>query len=197
MGTMTTEESGSKNRTRTAIIDATIRALNKDGQASMAEIAAEANVGRTTLHRYFPERADLMQAVADEGVTRLEQAVKNARLEKGPAMEAMQRLCYEYIAINELLRMGFNGSDASALLWEQWMSAEKKCDSEADKAFEALIERGHREGSFNPNFNTEWISNVLWSLLYASISYIHESNHSTHETLELMTQTLENAISPK
>lgn len=187
-----TAESGSKTRTRTAIIDATIRALNKDAQASMAEIATEAQVGRTTLHRYFPERSDLMEAVAEEGITRLEKATKNAQLDRGDAFEALRRLCYEYLALSELLRLIFNGSEASVILWEKWGKDSEY--SESDRALAALVERGHREKSFNPAFNHEWIANVLWSMLYTSVSYIYKSNHTAHETLELMTATLENAL---
>lgn len=188
-----TAESGSKTRTRTAIIDATIRALNNNAQASMSEIATEANVGRTTLHRYFPERSDLMQAVADESIERLELATTKARLERGTAMEALQRLCFEYIAISEVLRMIFNGSEASTILWNKWMKESENFGG-ADKAFEVLVERGHREGSFNPAFSHEWISNVLWSLLYTSVSYIYDTKHSTHETLALITETIERAV---
>lgn len=188
----TTGESGSKTRTRSAIIDAAIRALNEDPQASMAGIAAEAQVGRTTLHRYFPERSDLMEAVASEGIMRFEQATKNARLEKGTAFEALQRLCYEYMQLSELLRLIFNGSEAAVLLWEKWGNT-AEC-SESDRALAALVERGHREKSFNPQFTHEWVVNVWWSMLYASVSYIYESHHTRHETLELMTKTLESAL---
>ena len=67
--------SGVKNRTRQAIIDAAIDLLAANPACSLGDIAAAAQVGRTTLHRYFAERADLLAAVGAEGGERLERAV--------------------------------------------------------------------------------------------------------------------------
>ncbi|WP_159149695.1 TetR family transcriptional regulator, partial [Dietzia lutea] len=49
-------ETGARARTRSAILDAAVEVLAEDRQASMADIATAAQVGRTTVHRYFPER---------------------------------------------------------------------------------------------------------------------------------------------
>ena len=56
-------ESATKVRTRRAILDAAVGALARDASASLAEVASAAGVGRTTVHRYFPERADLLRAL--------------------------------------------------------------------------------------------------------------------------------------
>ncbi|MEU1179064.1 helix-turn-helix domain-containing protein [Streptomyces sp. NPDC005820] len=49
--------------TRRAILDAAITLLATDPTASLSEVAAAAGVGRTTVHRYFPERSDLLAAI--------------------------------------------------------------------------------------------------------------------------------------
>ena len=61
---VTTEiATGARGRTRKAILDAAIGVLATDPAASLGQIADAADVGRTTLHRYFPERADLLTAL--------------------------------------------------------------------------------------------------------------------------------------
>ncbi|MDQ3577436.1 MAG: TetR/AcrR family transcriptional regulator, partial [Actinomycetota bacterium] len=45
---------GARARTRRAILDAAISVLSRNPAASLAEVAEAAQVGRTTVHRYFP-----------------------------------------------------------------------------------------------------------------------------------------------
>ena len=56
--------SGPRGRTRRAIIDAAISVLAANPAAPLGDIAEAAGVGRSTLHRHFSERGDLMRAVA-------------------------------------------------------------------------------------------------------------------------------------
>ena len=65
-------ERGARARTRQAILSAAIEVLGQNPSAALSDIAAAADVGRTTLHRYFPERSDLLRAVAAEGSARLD-----------------------------------------------------------------------------------------------------------------------------
>ena len=59
-------ESGARHRTRRAIVEAAIGVISDNPTAPLSEIAEAAGVGRSTLHRYFPERTDLLRAVALE-----------------------------------------------------------------------------------------------------------------------------------
>lgn len=60
------EQSATRERTRKAILDAAVSVFASKPAATLSEIASAAKVGRTTLHRYFPERSDLVDAVAAE-----------------------------------------------------------------------------------------------------------------------------------
>lgn len=59
-------------RTRRAILDAAGDLLQADPEASHAEIACEAGVGRASIYRHFPERSDLVAALLGEMLGRLE-----------------------------------------------------------------------------------------------------------------------------
>ncbi len=49
-----------------------MRVLGKSHKASMADVALAAGVRRATLHRYYPSRAHLLRALAQQAVAELE-----------------------------------------------------------------------------------------------------------------------------
>jgi AcrR family transcriptional regulator len=59
-------------RTRRAILDAAQELLQVDQEASHAEIAKAADVGRASVYRHFPERSDLVAALLVEMLGRLQ-----------------------------------------------------------------------------------------------------------------------------
>ncbi len=65
-------ESITQTANRGRIIAAAPRIWSTDPSAALELVAAEAAVGRTTLHRYFPARADLLRAAAIEGIAALD-----------------------------------------------------------------------------------------------------------------------------
>ncbi|MEU8815392.1 TetR/AcrR family transcriptional regulator [Actinoplanes sp. NPDC048796] len=175
--------SGIKNRTRQAIVDAAITLLAGNPSCSLGDIAAAAEVGRTTLHRYFAERADLMAAVAVEGGERLTRAARLAELDKGTGAEALLRLCREYFDLGSLLSLVFSEPDGA-------------CYTEGEQPdLDAVIRRGHADGSIDPVLPPDWVISLMWSQLYAAWSYLAERpGASRHHVLDLLTRTLANAV---
>ncbi len=180
----TTAETGARHRTRRAILDAATRALAADPQAPLGEIAEAADVGRTTLHRYFPERSDLIAALGQDATARLDVALTRARLTESLAVDALVRLCHEYLELGDLLNLIFTGvcipEDADA-------------DATADAAMKALTERGHTDGSLDPDMTADWIVNVLWALLYTSWEVLGRGG-SRREVVGLAERTLRKAV---
>ncbi|WP_308121182.1 TetR/AcrR family transcriptional regulator [Paractinoplanes bogorensis] len=178
--------SGTKNRTRQAILDAAIDLLAENPGCSLGDIAAAAQVGRTTLHRYFAERADLLAAVAIEGGQRLVRAARLAELDRGTGGEALMRLCREYFDLGPLLSLIF--SEQGGECWE----------SQDERLLGDVIERGHRDGSIDGGLPSEWILSVLWSQMYAAWSYLGERpDSSRHDVLDLLIRTLSNSLTPR
>ncbi|MGD9737297.1 MAG: TetR/AcrR family transcriptional regulator [Solirubrobacterales bacterium] len=78
-------------RSRRAILDAAHELLADGGDASFAEIAQTAGVGQATVYRHFDNRADVLAALAEEGMGRLERKAAAAAL--GPeSFEDLLRL---------------------------------------------------------------------------------------------------------
>jgi TetR/AcrR family transcriptional repressor of lfrA len=184
-----TQERGSRARTRQAIVAAAIEVLSTNGSASLGEIAAAADVGRTTLHRYFAERTDLIKAITEECYARLDQATLRARLGEGPAAEALGRLCAEYFDLGSLLSLIFADSGVvDTTAWDQ-----SEC---GDVAFSALVERGHRDGTIDPSLPADWVQYMMWSQLYAGWSYLAETEATRHEALRLLVRTVVHGVRP-
>ncbi|MGX7828642.1 TetR/AcrR family transcriptional regulator [Actinokineospora sp. 24-640] len=182
-------ESGTKARTRRAILDAAVSVLTADPAASLADIASAAGVGRTTVHRYFPERADLIAALSRSAWDQVTMATERARVVDGPAAEALDRLCQEYFDLGQTLMLVFNDP-------QQYAAGEWETCGSADQALLDLVERGHQDGSIDPRLSPLWVQSVLWSMLYSAWQYTQDTSVSRHQALDMCRHTLRKAVKP-
>ncbi len=178
---------GVRARTRQAILDAAIDVLSQNPAATLAEIAEAAEVGRTTLHRYFPERSDLLKAVYAEGVARLDRAMAEARTEEGTGAAALLRLVGEYFELGAMLSLIFNDPQ---LIGDAVWTEEGACDPR----FISLVKRGYEDGTIDPELPVEWLQSVIWTQLYAAWHYMSDRGTSRHAMLKLLIRTVEGAV---
>lgn len=75
-----------------AIIDAGVRLLSSDPNASVADIAQAAGVGRVTLYGHFPSRETLVDRVLAHAVAQAEHALALEFTAELPAPEAVVAL---------------------------------------------------------------------------------------------------------
>ncbi len=64
--------------TAAALLDTAVEVLVADPSASLAEVADAAGIGRTTLHKHYATRDDLLRAVGHRSIDRWEQLVTAA-----------------------------------------------------------------------------------------------------------------------
>jgi AcrR family transcriptional regulator len=182
-------ETGVRARTRRAILDAAIETLTRQPNASLGDIAATANVGRTTVHRYFPERSALIDAISADALEKVTLATARARVEEGPAPAALARLCQEYFEFSDLFMLLFTMPDL--LTREEWQK-----ESDDDRMLLRLVERGHAEGTIDPGMPADWVQQLVWSLLYTAWEQTRDSTMPKHDALTLCLRTLAKAIAP-
>lgn len=178
-------DSGARARTRQAIVDAAVRALAADPGAPLGRVADLADVGRTTLHRYFPERADLLEAVAQHAVRSIAAAHERARLDEGTALEALLRVAQEYLELGDLLTVLFSGLVPE----EAWADDVANAD-----ALSRLCARGRADGSLDPRLPDDWSQGVLWSALYLSWSTVRAGDADRHTVVGNLLLTLRKAL---
>ena len=181
-------ESGHRTRTRRAILDAAIRLWGRDPSASLGDVAAEAQVGRTTVHRYFADRESLLTAVTVDVAEQVVGAAARARLDDGTAPEALRRLVHEYFDLGDVLSLLFTGTvSVDDAVWERLSG---RCTTLAD-----LVERGHREGTLDTELPAVWIENVTWSNLYAAWELLRTSDLGKPEVVRVMLRCLTRGVS--
>lgn len=185
---LATTDTPTRSRTRSAILTAAVRLLSGNSSASLGEIADAASVARSTLHRYFPERSDLLLAVSVFAAEQLRGAVERARPREGPARDALMRLCHEY----------FDHWDTITWVYMESLKQEDgTCDPESayDPDLSALIERGYADGTIDAALPVAWLNQMVWALLYSAWEYVRQGD-SKHQALELTLRTLHKVVAP-
>lgn len=179
-------------RTRRAILLAAIRVLAANHSASTAEIAAEAGVARSTVHRYYPDRATLVSALHQFVGGEYARAIEAARLDEGTAREALVRLATELVDhldvfgwwMNELALDPETGDAAVA-------SPEGQvCDEDLHR----VVARGREDGSLDPRLPAEWVTMLLWSMLYSVQGLQSVTAYSHGEARSLLILSLDKAV---
>lgn len=162
------EETSARERTRRAILDAAVATFAKSPNASLTEVAAKARVGRTTLHRYFSERSDLIAAVGRLTEQAVADASKRACLADGTGLDAVLRLCQEYFELSDVLTVMFFTSGVY----------DETTSYLSDDAAIAAIERGRDDSSIDAALDASWILNMMWALLYAAVDHVNRGSAS-------------------
>jgi AcrR family transcriptional regulator len=181
---------GVRDRTRAAILSASASVLARDRGATLADVADAAGVGRTTLHRYFPDREELVGAVVEDSLAVLGRAVEDAALEQGPPLEAIRRLVSAMVDVGD--RLLFLFGDPRVMEGYEGPAGEDG----SDRAVVGLIERGQAAGVLDPEVSAAWIQHVLWALVYTAAEAAGKGALPRHGVTSTVIRTLEHGIRP-
>lgn len=177
----------SPTRTQEAVLRAAIRVWGRDSQASLGQVAAEAGLGRTTVHRTYPDRAALVSAVDHEVREIFAAAARRARIEDGSAPEALARLVVAFLDLGDPLRLVL--ADAAVVDPGDWHDGEA-----SHPRLTALFRRGVDEGHFDPHLDPEWMVMTMWLLLYGAWLLYDQEELSLRDAHWLLLRTVENAV---
>lgn len=181
------DRSATTARTRRAILDAAVEVLGRRQAASVAEVAEAAGMARSTVHRYFPERADLMAALERYAEEALREAAERARPGEGTGAEALLRICQHYFERADLVMVAYGNLSAVD---------ELEGLGETDGHLEAIVRRGHGDGSIDPGLSGIWVEQLLWSMLYAAWLMAVAGKMSRHEALSGFLEVFGRVLAP-
>lgn len=181
-------QSGTRHRTRHAILSAACSILARNWSATLAEIADAADVGRTTLHRYFPDRETLIRAAVDDSVEAIGSSTAEAAIEHGPPLEAMRRLVAALVEVGD--RLMFLFGDPRVL--ETY--GRTKADTPLEDSVTSLVRRGQDEGVFDPEVSPVWIRHVLWALVHTGLEEADSGRLPRHGITATVIRTLERGV---
>lgn len=153
-------------RNVTAILDAATVALQRDPAASLADIAAEAGVGRVTLYGHFRSRTELVEAVLERSMHEADTVLDDVDLSGDPA-EALARLVGTSWQIVDRCRR--------ILLAAQRELPAARITAVHERVvgrITELIERGRTDGTFRDDLPTDWLVTVALALTHAAVDEV-------------------------
>lgn len=151
---------------RDAILAAAVRRLNTDPRASMADLAAAANVGRATLHRYFSTRDELLHELGTRSMDRWEQSMVAAGLDEAVASGDATRI--EACVRDLLSRYLADYDEFGFALTDPYLQAAPdlvaRTEILADRET-VLLAAGQKAGLLRPDVPAAWLSSAVYGLL--------------------------------
>jgi AcrR family transcriptional regulator len=145
-----------------AILDSATECLIRDPEATVAEIAKQAGVGRVTLYGHFPTRADLVDAVFARVSAEAEEILAGVDT-GGDPVAALTRL------VSSTWRV-VHSTGAVLAAAERELPAERirgHHDSHLAR-MTALIRRGRSAGVFRTDLPEQWLVTTGYTLMHAA-----------------------------
>ncbi|NNG18798.1 TetR/AcrR family transcriptional regulator [Naumannella sp. ID2617S] len=137
-------------------------ALRKNPDASIADIAVEAGVGRMTLYGHFKNRAELLDAALVDGLERAEAVLSGVDLEGDPAA-ALARLIESSWAlldqVSGLLVVAQKEVPAGRI---------REMHQKAEARMRGLLERGRVAQVFRDDLPVDWLLAVTHATMNAA-----------------------------
>jgi AcrR family transcriptional regulator len=173
-----------------AIIEAAIDCFSRDPDASMAEVARVAGVGRVTLYAHFPSRQALIAATVDHALIDGTAALDAAEIERGPAPEALSRVIRSAWAVMDRY------SSLYALAEAEVGPHLRSYHGPFLQRVEDLIARGRGEGSFRTDLPLWWLVTTYYSLMHGAGREVIEGRLATADAPGVLEATILPALAP-
>lgn len=180
--------------TKDRILEAALAVFGEKGyhNATMAEIAEAAAVGKGTLYWYFPSKEKLFSGMIDHGLGLLERnlmAIITDRTLSFPSL--FKRIVGYYLEFaythRHLARIFLNSMhslDGNGEIQDQFLQLHNRFN----KLNSELIQRGRQEGFLRPDLELERVETVLAGLLSGFIGrcILIEGDHQLAEETDFM-----------
>ncbi len=138
-------------RNRAKILAAVVMALRKNADASVADIATEAGVGRMTLYGHFSTRAELIDAALIDSLERGEEVLAKVSVD-GDASAAFSRLIRSSWVLVDQSRTLLTAAQK-----ELPAARIREMHEVSEARMRSLLERGQREGVFRTDLPVSWL----------------------------------------
>ncbi|WP_461033091.1 TetR/AcrR family transcriptional regulator [Streptomyces mayteni] len=158
--------------------------LSRKATATMDEVAQAAGISRATLHRHFAGRDALVRALEALAIAECEAALDAARLDEGPAAEAVRRLVGGIEPSAGLLAFLYTENQ----LFEG--TGQHEGWDRMDARLNALFRRGQEGGEFRIDLSAVWLTEALYGLFASAAWAVSDGrvarNDFTHLIVELL-----------
>jgi len=173
--------------THDAIIEAAFAVFSENQAASLGDVAKRAGVGRATLHRHFPGRAELMRALAKTALAELEAAVEQATADAESYEEGFRLSLMATVPL----------ANRQWFLAHEGLEADPEIAAAYAASLDALrqdVEEAKKEGAFDSHVPTAWIVEAYENLTYAAWSLVRSGEATPKQAAELAWRTLSQGL---
>jgi len=169
---------------RPPLLDVAAEVLVADPAASLAEVAAAAGIGRTTLHKHYATRDDLLRAVGHRAIDLLEQAIGVASAAEH-ADGGLRALVTALIPIGPQLAFLWRtpAFDHMADLDERWLAV-------AEGRTLAVLRRAQELGILAADLPDWWLGQMLSSVVYVAAESVRAGRLAPLDAPGLALRTL-------
>lgn len=177
-------------RNRARILEAVPAALRENPDASVADLAAAAGVGRMTLYGHFKTRGELIEAALIDALARGDQALAGISLDGDPA-DAFSRLVESSWAPLDQAR----GLLAAAQK-ELPAARIRGLHASAEERMRNLLERARQAGTFRTDLSTDWLLAVTHAVMNTAAAEVNTGRLHAADAPAYVETTLRSAFAP-
>lgn len=181
-------ERSDSRRNRQAVIEAAMEVLPGDPMASMGTIAERSGLGRTTVYRHFPARADLIRALFEHVVEEATAVTSDVIEQGGTTRETMWALGPAIIAIADRFRFlaGLRDSGNEQIIIDSTF--------DPNQPTRHFVEAAQRRGEIHPAMPVQWILTSINTLAGGASAEMRSGRLSREEAGEILGETMVRAF---
>lgn len=165
------------------LLDVAVAVLVADPGASLGEVAEAAAIGRTTLHKHYPTREELLRAVGHRALERWEQVVDAA--ERSVAGDGgLRALAEAMVPIGPYMAFLWRtpAFDHADDITGRWRGIEQRVL--------AVLRCGQRRGVLRADVADFWLLQTFYSLVYVAAESVHSGHLAPRDAPALAVDTL-------
>jgi AcrR family transcriptional regulator len=189
-----------RRRGRPSLLDVAAEVLVADPAAALAEVAEAAGIGRTTLHKHYATRDDLLRAVAHRALDLWESALdtvagtgqadggEGTGTGTGDADGGLRAMTAAMIPIGPQL----------AFLWrtpafDHVPDIDKRANQVQERSL-AVLRRAQQRGVLAPGVSDWWLLETFYSLVYVAAQSVRAGRLARCDAPGLVLDTFLNGI---
>jgi AcrR family transcriptional regulator len=165
------------------LLDVVAEVLVANPSASLAEVAEAAGIGRTTLHKHYATRDELIRAVGHRALDLWEQAIDSVG-EEDDAERALRAMVDAMLPVGPQLAFLWRtpAFDHVAEIGERWGAVEERCL--------AVLLRAQRAGLIAADVPPWWLLSTCNSLVYSAKECLRTGHLAPRSATDLVLRTL-------
>jgi AcrR family transcriptional regulator len=166
-----------------SLLDVAVEVLVADPSASLAEVAETAGIGRTTLHKHYATRDDLMRAVGHRAIDLWEHVIAVA--DRSEADDGgLRALAEAMVPIGAHLAFLWRNPifDRDEAIARRWRGVEPQAL--------AVLKRAQARGVLRRNVPDFWLLQTFYSLVYVAAESVHSGHLAPRDAPAVVVDTL-------